>query len=101
MTRAPLLVGALGWVLVAAGSTVFWVADQPGDAGWTAYSGSYQPLPAGDEAYRSELVLGLDGAVLWTGTHLLGAGLLVLGLLVLAGLAGWLFGRRAGTPRVP
>jgi len=38
--------------------------------------------------------------VLWTGTHLVGAGLLVLGLLVLAGLAGWLFGRRAGRPRV-
>jgi len=50
VTRAPLLVGVLGWVLVAAGSTVFWVADRPGGAGWTAYTGSYEPLPAGDEA---------------------------------------------------
>jgi hypothetical protein len=34
--------------------------------------------------------------VLWTGQHLLGAGLLVLGLLVLAGVGGWLLGRRTG-----
>jgi hypothetical protein len=33
--------------------------------------------------------------VLWTGTHLLGAALVVLGLLVLTAVGGWLVGRRS------
>ena len=34
--------------------------------------------------------------MLWTGGHLVGAGLAVLGALVLAGVGGWLLGRRSG-----
>ena len=40
-----------------------------------------------------------DWAVMWTRGHLLGAGLVVLGLLVLVGVGGWWIGRRAGRPR--
>ena len=99
MRRAPVLVGALGWVLMAAGITAFWLANRPGEAGWTAYTGSYEPLqPGGSSAYESVLLLSDGWTVLWTGTTLLGAALLVLGLVVLAGLAGWLIGRRAGRP---
>jgi hypothetical protein len=99
MRRAPLLLGVLVWVLVAAGVTVFWFADRAGGPAGTGYTGSYEPLPpAGSEAYRSVLFLSYDEwTVLWTSTHLVGAGLLMGGLLVLAGLVGWLIGRR----RVP
>ncbi len=45
-------------------------------------------------AYQSELLLLTDGTVLWNRQHAIGAGLAVLGLLVLAGLGGWFLGRR-------
>lgn len=91
----------LGLGLGIAGAVVFALANRPGaagDAGWTAYTGSYAPLEQGDlDAYHSSLMLSFDGwAVLWTGGHLAGAGLIALGLLLLVGTGGWLLGVRAG-----
>ncbi|MCZ2814598.1 hypothetical protein [Modestobacter sp. VKM Ac-2984] len=92
---APRAVLALGAALCALGVALFWRANQPGsptDGGWAAYT----PLPAGT-AYQSSLTLSFDDdrwAVLWTAGHVVGAGLAVVGLLVLSGLAGWLLGRR-------
>jgi hypothetical protein len=87
-------VGALGAMLCAAGVVVFVLADRATvDFGWSAYA----PLPpVSGQAYQSELILGApDGwTVLWFGGHLTGALLVFLGLLVLAGLGGWLLGRR-------
>ena len=101
----PGVLALLGFVLLVAGVTVFNVVDRgPADTGWTAYTGSYAPLEEGeprryvemDEAYTSELTVSLDGVLPWTAGHLLGAGLVVVGLLLLAALAGWWFGRRQG-----
>jgi cytochrome b subunit of formate dehydrogenase len=88
----PWILTGLGAALLVTGVALFWLANlQP--AGWTAYSASSAPLAA----YRSSLTVSFDGgSVLWTGRHLLAAGLAVLGLLVLAAVGGWLLGRRAG-----
>jgi hypothetical protein len=100
-------VGGLGALLCVAGAVVFGLANRA-PTGWTAYTGSYAPLqPAMPgryaDAYRSELTLTFgDGAtVLWTTDHLLGAVLVVVGLLVLAGLGGWLLGRRTAAAEPP
>ncbi|WP_222193667.1 hypothetical protein [Modestobacter italicus] len=90
---APRLVLSLGAALCALGVALFWRANRPGsrtDGGW----GAYTPLPA-DTAYESRLTLSFDDrwAVLWTAGHVAGAGLVVAGLLVLSGLAGWALGR--------
>jgi heme/copper-type cytochrome/quinol oxidase subunit 1 len=92
----PGAVTVLGAALLTAGVVVFAVANRSGaptDFGWTAYA----PLEP-QVAYQSELTLSFGDrwTVLWTGTHLLGAVLAVVGLLVLAGVAGWLLGRRSG-----
>ena len=94
--------GLLGFGLLVAGVTVVNVADRgPADSGWMAYTGSYAPLEEAprryvetDEAYTSELTVSLDGVLPWTTGHLVGAGLVVLGLLVLTALGGWWFGSR-------
>jgi hypothetical protein len=96
---APALLTTLGGLLLVAGIAVFWRTNTRG-AGWTEYTGSYAPLEPGT-AYESRLTLSFgDGwTVLWTGGHLAGAGLAVLGLLLLTGTAGWWLGRRsAGRP---
>jgi len=102
MSRAvPAAAAFLGVVLAGAGVAVFWLTDRSQAAfGWTAYTGSYAPLPpTGSPAYRSRLTFGDGWTVMWTGGHLLGVGLVVLGLLVLAATAGWLAGvRTAGNP---
>ena len=97
MRRAlPWVVAAVALVLVVAGVVVFVVANRTpvGDFGWSAYA----PLEPRTAAYDSTLVLSFDDrwTVLWTARHLLGAGLVVAGLLVLAALGGWLLGRRTG-----
>jgi heme/copper-type cytochrome/quinol oxidase subunit 1 len=93
----PAGAAVLGAVLVVAGVVVFAVANRSGaplDFGWTAYA----PLEP-TVVYRSDLTLGFSDrwTVLWTGTHLLGATLVVLGLLVLAAVGGWVLGRRSGS----
>ena len=87
----PWAVAVLGLSSVVGGVVLFVVGNQPGDFGWTAYG------PAPSDAYRSTLELTFDDgtAVLWTQTSVLGAVLAVLGLLLLAGLAGWVIGVRS------
>ena len=93
----PWLTAALGLVLLGAGVVVFAVANRSpsGDFGWTAYA------PLDPEVRNGEVTLTFDGAwtVLWTGSHLLGAGLVIAGLVVVAALGGWLWGRRSSRPR--
>ena len=91
--RRPWLAIGLGVVLLVGGVVVFWIANSAG-FGWTAYTAGYAPLESG--AYESDLQLTFShGSVLWTWQHALGAGLAVLGLLVLVGVGGWLVGRRS------
>ena len=95
----PALVAGLGVVLVVAGGIVFAVATgsgAPQDFGWTAYA----PLSSTTD-YASRLTLSFSDrwTVLWTGEHLLGVALVVLGLLPLAAVGGWLLGRRVGARR--
>jgi hypothetical protein len=89
----PWAVALLGLVLVAGGVVLFVAGNQPVDFGWSAYT----PLPPVRDAYESSLQLTFDDgpAVLWTRTAALGAGIAGVGLLVLAGLAGWAVGRRS------
>jgi hypothetical protein len=87
----PWLVGVTGGLLVVVGVLLFAWANTPGagDVGWAAYA------PLEPDAYSSSLTLTFsEGTVLWTPQHAVGAGLVVLGLLVLAGLGGWSLGRR-------
>ena len=98
MRRAlPWLIAGSGAVLVEAGIAVFATAGhEPSDFGWSAYA-PLEPTQAPSATYTF-----VDSAtVLWTGQHLLGAGLLVLGLLVLAGVGGWLLGLRTGRRSPP
>jgi hypothetical protein len=84
----PGVIALAGYVLVLVGVVVFnlaGVVDQPPyDFGWSAYA----PLEETRSAYQSALTYASvdGGTVLWTGGHLIGAGLAVLGGLVLAGV---------------
>jgi heme/copper-type cytochrome/quinol oxidase subunit 1 len=92
LRRLPVVLAALGWALLAVGITVFWSANRTAaaaDVGWSAYT----PLQPGEPV--PVLFFG-DGTVLWTRGHVMGALLVVVGLLVLAALAGWWLGRRRG-----
>ncbi len=93
MRRAvPWLVAGLGVVLAAAGVAVFWATNlAPADVGWVAYA----PLEAGAAPPGAAT----RWAAVWTRGHVIGAALLVLGLLVLAALGGWLAGRRSVASR--
>jgi hypothetical protein len=93
----PWVVATVGVALAGAGILVFAAANRSmlggGDFGWSAYA----PLEPGDPApYVSGVTFGDGRAVIWTTGHLVGVGLLVLGLLTLAGLGGWLLGLRRG-----
>jgi hypothetical protein len=93
----PWLLAGLGGALVVAGAAV--VLGSAADP-VTVYTGGYAPLEAaGPAAYRSELSLTFDGAVRSSVGQLVGAGIVVLGLLVLTGLAGWLAGVRSARRR--
>ena len=99
MRRAlPWLVTGCGALLVVVGALVFAAANRTPDFGWSAYT-PLQESPSGDLSGVSFTLA--DGAVLWTGQHVLGAGLVVLGLLVLTGAVAWQLGRRAGRRGTP
>ena len=92
----PGLVALTGYVLVLVGVVVFNLANvvdqSSADFGWSAYA----PLEETTTAYRSAITFAGPGTVLWTRGHVVGAGLAVLGALVLAGVGGWALGLRAG-----
>jgi hypothetical protein len=89
----PWAVAALGPALVVAGVAVFWRENRPGTV---VYGGGYAPLTP-SSAYESSLELTVGQVdVLWTAGHLVGAGLVVAGALVLAAVGGWALGRRTG-----
>ena len=95
MRRAlPWAVAVLGAALAVAGVAVFWWTNTRSPT--VTHDGSYAPLLPADSAYESRLTLTFDGgAVLWETGHLVGAGLLVAGALVLAAAGGWALGRRS------
>ena len=88
----PGVVAALGFALVLAGVVVFELADQsPADFGWSAY----MPLPSDAVSPSPFAYTFSDGwAVFWSGQQVLGALLVVVGLLVLTAVGSWLLGRR-------
>ena len=93
----PWLVAGLGAVLAIAGVLVFAAANRgPQHFGWTAYA----PLQDIGSDYVDAVTFS-DGSVLWTREHLLGASLLVVGLLVLTAALAWSLGRRAGRREPP
>jgi LPXTG-motif cell wall-anchored protein len=87
----PRLMGALGVLLVVAGAVVF--AEASGGLDVMTYDAVH---PEPESAYGSTLALSFDGGPLlaWTAGQAVGAALVVLGLLALAGLGGWWLGRR-------
>ncbi|RBY88285.1 hypothetical protein [Blastococcus sp. TF02A-26] len=89
----PWATAGLAVALVVAGALVS-AATQPAmpvDVGWYAYT----PLSPQQEVYSSTLDLAFDGGtVVWSRGGLVGAALVVAGLLVLAVLTGWAVGRR-------
>lgn len=82
-TWVSLVLGAAALVLLVGGVVVFLSGRDPASFGWYAYS----PLT------DSGSFPGLDGAVMWSRRQLVGAGLVVLGLVLTAGTAGYLLGR--------
>jgi hypothetical protein len=98
---APLLMAGAALGLVVVGVAVFAVADRRPVEPFAAYSGSYEPLPETFPADSSLVVTAAEDAVLWTGGHVLGAGLVVMALLVMAAIGGWSLGRRRQSSRTP
>ncbi|HLM04311.1 MAG TPA: hypothetical protein VK402_03860 [Blastococcus sp.] len=99
MRRAvPGILAFLGLALVMAGIAVFAAANHASvpDFGWTSYAPLEPQVPGPFDT--STYAYAPDWTVLWTAGHLAGAGLAVLGLLVLAGVCGWALGRRTRPP---
>ncbi len=94
MRRAlPWVVAASGVLLVALGVAVAWPSGGPTTL---TYGGSHEPLLPAGSAYESTVELTLDDTLTWwTAGDLAGAGLAVLGALVLAAIGGWVLGRRS------
>jgi hypothetical protein len=96
----PGIVAALGVVLIFTGIAVFAAANRtPADFGWSGYAPLEPQAP--DPFATRTFVSANDWAVLWTTQHLVGAGLVVVGALLLAAVGGWLLGRRAGRRTAP
>ena len=74
----PVLAGVAGLDLVVVGVVLFRAGGLEG----VSYQATYGPLPDVDSSWA------------FTGTQAVGAGLVVLGLVVLAALGGWLLGHR-------
>ena len=94
----PGLLALAGFGFPLAGVIVFNLANQPSQHVGPS-TALLEPVPEG--AYQSALTFtyGDRWTVTWTSGHLFGAGLVVLGLLVLVGVGGWWIGRRAGRPQ--
>ncbi|SFT72373.1 hypothetical protein SAMN05660657_02635 [Geodermatophilus amargosae] len=95
MRRAlPCAVAVTGAALAVAGITVLWWTNT--QAPTVTHDGSHAPLLLAGSAHESTLTVTSDGgSVLWDPGHLVGAGLLVAGALVLAAVGGWALGRRS------
>ena len=86
MTRRalPWASAGAGLALLLTGVVLALTGGASGDLSWTAYTGSYEPLPDTVEVVH-----------LYTGQEEAGAACAVLGLLLLATVGGWALGRRA------
>ena len=78
-----MVLGSAALLLLVGGLVVFLGGRDTVGFGWYAYS----PLTDGGSFQ------GFDGAVMWSRRQLVGAGLVVLGLVLTAGTAGYLLGR--------
>ncbi len=89
----PWAVAALGLALVVVGVTVAWPTAGPGEV---TYEATYEPLLPSGSAHRSSLELTVDGTVTWFNAgDLAGAGVALVGALLLAAAGGWALGVRA------
>ncbi|NEM08504.1 hypothetical protein [Geodermatophilus normandii] len=94
MRRAlPWAVAVVGAALAVAGVAAFWWTNTRHPT--VTHDGSYAPLLPVDSASGSTPTVTSGGSVLWEAGHLVGAGLLVAGALVLAAVGGWALGRRS------
>jgi hypothetical protein len=90
----PWAVAVTGAALAVAGITVFWWTNTRPPT--VTHDGSYTPLLPAESAHERTLTVTSDGgSVLWDPGHLVGAGLLVAGALLLAAVGGWALGRRS------
>jgi uncharacterized membrane protein len=76
--RGVLTVGAVGFLLFVVGIVVLVMAAEP----VVVYEGSYTPLAPN----------GVPWTIVVTGGQLIGAVMAVVGVVLLAGVAGWLLG---------
>jgi hypothetical protein len=86
----PPLLGLLGALLVLVGAVVFAAASGGPDV--VTYDAVY---PEPESAYDSTLALSFDDGLLlaWSAGQVVGAALVASGLLVVAALGGWAYGR--------
>lgn len=91
----PVAVGGVGAALAIAGVAIFWRTNVA--ASMLHGSASYAPLEAEGSGSRAGWFAYSGGRIVvgWTAGHLIGAGLLLLGLLALSGVGGWWLGRRS------
>jgi hypothetical protein len=89
--RGPLLFALLGVLVVAVGVIVFVAHRHDFPGGLAVGVSGYQPLEALSDPS--------PGGVLWTGTAVAGLGVVVVGLVLLAGVVGFVLGRARGPVR--
>lgn len=83
-TRGLVAAGAAALALLIAGLLVFFTGRGTASFGWFAYA------PLSSDSFRGAF----GGVVIWSHREAVGAGLVVLGLIVGAASAGYLLGRR-------